>query len=160
MPGAAHADPTRADPASDPTPTVVVESVAAAQLAIEDVGSRELPRLLLTGELDVRSVPRLEAAVSRCCTRSRSARAITLDLRGLTFIDSSGLWTITAARRWCERQGYGFSLIPGPEPVHEVFEVTGLSDLLPFREAEKGEVKPSSPGASGAALVDRASGGA
>jgi anti-sigma B factor antagonist len=138
-------------------PTVVVESAAAAQLAIDDVGSRELPRLLLTGELDVCSVPSLEAAVSRCCTRP--ARAITLDLRGLTFIDSSGLWTITAARRWCERQGYGFSLIPGPKPVHEVFEVTGLSDLLPFREAEKGDVKRSSLGASGAARVDRASGG-
>jgi hypothetical protein len=38
--------------------------------------------------------------------------------------------------RWCERQGRGFSLLPGPEAVQQVFEVTGLVDVLPFRSAD------------------------
>ncbi len=88
--------------------------------------------LVLSGELDIRSIPTLEAAITHCY--AGGATAITLDLSGLSFIDSAGLWTITAARRWCERQGYGFSLIPGPEQVQQVFEVTGLSDVLPFRD--------------------------
>jgi anti-anti-sigma factor len=61
------------------------------------------------------------------------ATTITLDLGGLGFIDSAGLWTITSAKTWCDRRGYGFSLLPGPATVHHVFEVTGLSDVLPFR---------------------------
>jgi hypothetical protein len=39
--------------------------------------------------------------------------------------------------RWCERQGRGFSLLPGPEPVQQVFEVTGLIDVLPFRSPDE-----------------------
>jgi anti-sigma B factor antagonist len=87
--------------------------------------------LLLSGELDTSSVPALESAISRYCASGLTS--ITLDLSELTFIDSSGLWTILAAMRWCERQGRGFSIIPGSESVQQVFEVTGLSDVLPFR---------------------------
>ena len=101
----------------------------------EDKGEEGLCTLVLVGELDTRSVPTLEVAISRCC--AGGARAVTLDLSRLTFIDSSGLWTITSARRWCERQAYGFSLIPGPESVQRVFDITGLSDVLPFRREDE-----------------------
>jgi anti-anti-sigma factor len=93
----------------------------------DDATSRTLT---LTGELDTLSVPVLEAAIARYCTGE--PRALTLDLSQLTFIDSSGLWTILAAMRWCERQGRAFSVLPGSEAVQQVFEVTGLIDVLPF----------------------------
>jgi hypothetical protein len=35
-------------------------------------------------------------------------------------------------QKWCAREAIGFMLIPGPESVHQVFELTGLSDVLPF----------------------------
>jgi anti-sigma B factor antagonist len=130
--------PPRPYPAAMPDGTL--ESPPPTQLDVVDVGRDGLRRLVLTGALDTSSVPTLEDAISRCC--AGETRAITLDLSRLTFIDSSGLWTITSARRWCERQGYGFSLIPGPEPVQQVFELTGLSDLLPFRSDD---AIPSSP---------------
>jgi anti-sigma B factor antagonist len=134
-----------APPADSPatTPDVNLESPAPTQLEVVDVGRDGMRRLVLKGDLDTSSVPTLEDAISRCC--SGETRAITLDLSRLTFIDSSGLWTITSARRWCERQGYGFSLIPGPEPVQQVFELTGLSDLLPFR-SDDAKATGSSPG--------------
>jgi anti-anti-sigma factor len=89
--------------------------------------------LVLTGELDSDSISTLEAAISGCCTNGQSS--ITLDLSELAFIDSAGLWTITIARKWAESHGHAFWLIPGPEPVQYVFEVTGLSDVLPFKKS-------------------------
>ncbi|HWX95920.1 MAG TPA: STAS domain-containing protein [Solirubrobacteraceae bacterium] len=106
----------------------------SAGFGIVDVDSPTSHTLILTGELDTRAVPALEAAIARYC--SDGPRGLTLDLSQLEFIDSSGLWTILSAMRWCERQGRSFSLLPGPEPVQQVFEVTGLIDVLPFRSAE------------------------
>jgi anti-sigma B factor antagonist len=100
-------------------------------LSVQELEGAGSGTLLLSGELDAGSVPTLEAALVRCT--AMGATTITLDLAGLGFIDSAGLWTITSAKTWCDRRGYGFSLLPGPATVHHVFEVTGLSDVLPFR---------------------------
>ena len=88
---------------------------------------------MLSGDLDNDSVTMLERALARCA--GEGVTAITLDLSGLRFIDSAGLWMITSAKSWCDRRGRGFSLVAGPAPVHHVFELTGLSDVLPFRPA-------------------------
>src|SRR5664280_1300789 len=90
-------------------------------------GSRHTLRL--TGALDLNSLSEFEAAVSPLWPHST---AITLDLRELVFIDSSGLWGISAVAKWCARKPIEFSLIPGPRSVQSVFEMTGLSDILPF----------------------------
>lgn len=86
--------------------------------------------LVPIGALELNSVGVLEAALSRLWTKKPAA--VTLDLRRVTFIDSSGLWTITTLQKWCAREAIGFMLIPGPDSVQHVFELTGLSDVLPF----------------------------
>jgi anti-sigma B factor antagonist len=106
----------------------------AAGFTIEEADRGGVQTLVLTGELDARTAPALEAAIAERLTAGPGP--IALDLGPLNFIDSSGLWTILAAMRWCERQGRCFSLLPGPEPVQQVFEVTGLIDVLPFRGAD------------------------
>jgi anti-anti-sigma factor len=100
-----------------------------AELTVRNFGHDGRHTVSLTGALDLDSVGALEAAIHRI---SSSATAIALDLTGLTFIDSSGLWTITTLSKWCTRSGIVFSLIPGPTSVQEVFELTGLIDSLPF----------------------------
>ena len=99
------------------------------------------------------SVPTLEAALVRCA--AQGAMAITLDLGGLAFIDSAGLWIITSARSWCDRRGCGFSLVPGPASVHRVFELTGLSDVLPFRPSAAPETWPAADLPDESPLSDR-----
>jgi anti-sigma B factor antagonist len=103
---------------------------AGGSLAIELRREEGAVALLLSGELDGESGATLAPAVRRCC--EDGAGPITIDLRGVTFIDSSGLWAITVALRWCERRGRSVRLLRGPDEVHWVFEVTGLSDVLPF----------------------------
>lgn len=102
-------------------------------VSVEQTGTDRGCTLALSGELDGRSIVTLENALERCARGGASS--ITLDLRNLSFIDSAGLWTITTARTWCERRGHDFSLLPAAPPVQRIFEVTGLSDVLPFRAA-------------------------
>jgi anti-sigma B factor antagonist len=87
------------------------------------------------GELDLASVELLNAAVERAC--AERATSVTLDLRGLSFIDSTGLAAIVLAARVCETSGADFTLIPGSQSTQRLFEITGLLDALPFRGAEE-----------------------
>ncbi len=81
------------------------------------------------GELDGASAIDFEEALSDVIA---AGRPIVIDLRRLTFIDSSGLWAITLVHKTCKRRGISLCLLPGPEHVQNVFEITGLFDLLPF----------------------------
>jgi anti-sigma B factor antagonist len=87
--------------------------------------------LVLAGELDISTADRLQQAVARVCV-AKGPRALLIDLQRLVFIDSSGLAAMVYASRLCERHGCRLSVIRGPQPVHEVFELTGLDKLLPF----------------------------
>jgi anti-anti-sigma factor len=107
-----------------------MESSAGGIVEIEDLEREGAHTLRLTGELDMAGVPALEAAFRRIC--SDGTRSVTIDLRGLAFIDSTGLAAIVHVSGVCARQGYSFALVPGPPAVQRLFEVTGLDGVLPF----------------------------
>lgn len=108
----------------------MIEPLPPTGLDIEELEHDGRYRLLLTGELDIASVPSLEASVSRLCVDG--TRAITLDLSRLLFIDSTGLAAIVFAGKLCDKHGCQFSLVPGSSAVQRLFELTGLIDVLPF----------------------------
>lgn len=86
--------------------------------------------LVLTGELTRRSAHALEVEIEDLC--AKGVTAITLDLRQLTYIDSIGVAVISFRCGLCQRQGFGFSLVPGPRFVQRAFEQAGVLGLLPF----------------------------
>jgi anti-anti-sigma factor len=88
--------------------------------------------LVLTGEMDMASCPALGAALAHICTGETNA--VVLDLRKVTFLDSTGVKTIFDARNLSAQHGCEFSLIRGQASVQRVFEVCGLLDDLPFRD--------------------------
>jgi anti-anti-sigma factor len=94
--------------------------------------------LILTGELSRDCAHELEAEIERLCGDGVSD--ITLDLRGLTYIDSIGVAVIAYCCGLGERRGYELSLIAGADGVQRAFARAGLSELLPFRDGtrEKG----------------------
>jgi anti-anti-sigma factor len=113
------------------------------ELVVQHVERVGRQTLVLHGALSLDSVETLESALREI--RPEGTKAVTLDLRGLVFIDSSGLWAVTSTHKWCRQRRIRFSIIPGGEAVQRVFELTGLSDLLPF-ERDKGDGRPSSRG--------------
>jgi anti-sigma B factor antagonist len=84
------------------------------------------------GELDLSTVDVLTRAVGEAV--DDGAAAVTVDLRALTFIDSSGLrFLLTLAER-SRRDGFDLDLTPGPPSVMRLFELTRTQHVLPFRE--------------------------
>jgi anti-anti-sigma factor len=72
---------------------------------------------------------------------------LVLDLRGLCFIDSTGIRAILLAQELCAQCGSEFSLIPGHAHVQRVFEICGPFDHFSFRDDE-GPVDPDTSGAT------------
>jgi anti-anti-sigma factor len=107
-------------------------------LEIEERGGGGETALVLFGELGVATASRLQKTVARLCADGALHR-LTIDLRGLDFIDSTGLAAIVFAGRLCERCGGELALIRGQDTVQQVFALTGLLDELPFRGAEEAE---------------------
>jgi anti-sigma B factor antagonist len=85
-------------------------------------------RLALTGELDISSVPQVEEALSRI--EVRKPGLILIDLRGLEFMDSTGLRTVLTADARAREQGRRLAVVRGPRPVDRIFSVTRLDERL------------------------------
>ena len=90
------------------------------------------------GELDLSGATVLEAELERLA-EDPELGAIVLDMRGLEFMDSSGLRLVVVADMRAREAGRRFSLIRGDETVHRVFEITRMSDRLDFVAAEEVE---------------------
>jgi anti-anti-sigma factor len=94
------------------------------------------------GELDVAGTPELDDAVA-AVVEEPGVRGVVIDLSGLEFLDSSGLRAIVLAHRHVEDCGLRFALVRGGEPVHRVFDITRMTDRLPW-VASPGELIPDS----------------
>ena len=84
--------------------------------------------LRLDGELDLASVPTLERAVQDA-TFERTAE-IVLDLRGLEFIDSTGLRAILLQDKRSTERGQTFALVRGSEQVQRLLDMTHVEEHL------------------------------
>ena len=86
-----------------------------------------------TGELDLSGATVLEAELDRLAADPELGTVV-LDLRGLEFMDSSGLRLIVLADMQAREAGRRFALVRGGDTVHRVFEITRMSDRLEFVE--------------------------
>jgi anti-sigma B factor antagonist len=84
-----------------------------------------------TGELDLSGAAVLETELERLDADPELATVV-LDLRGLEFMDSSGLRLVVQADMHARDAGRRFALVKGPETVHRVFEITRMSERLDF----------------------------
>src|SRR5690349_20698215 len=89
-----------------------------------------LARVRAIGELDLGTVPILEAEVASL--REAGFRRLILDLSRLDFIDSTGLRCILDCDGQARRNGFSFALVRGPDAVQRLFELTETSTRLPF----------------------------
>jgi anti-sigma B factor antagonist len=85
-------------------------------------------RVVLVGELDIATTPAAEAELR--AQENQGAQVIILDLRGLTFMDSTGLRLLVAADSRAREAGHRLAIVRGPDAVHRVLEITGLDAKL------------------------------
>jgi anti-anti-sigma factor len=115
-----------------------IGSAAAFELArpqpfTVDVQRRDdLAIVLPHGELDHATVETLRAALDGV----EIAEGLLLDLRGLSFIDSSGLHLLVALDARARRDGFRLTLVAPAAPVDRAIQVSGLDHALPFVAAD------------------------
>ena len=84
--------------------------------------------IVLTGALTHRTAHELEVEIEQRC--ADGVTAITLDLRELTYIDSSGVAVIAFRSRLCKRRGYEFAVVAGSPMMRRAFAQAGVGSLL------------------------------
>ena len=89
--------------------------------------------LALAGELDLVSSPALRHALDDAA--GSDAELIIVDLRGLEFMDSTGLHALVNAQQQMEELGRRFALVRGGQNVQRLFELTGVTDGLTIVES-------------------------
>jgi anti-sigma B factor antagonist len=102
---------------------------AAGFTCVSHEDGRGTSTIVISGELDAATVTRAERELDRAEGRST---AIVLDLRRMTFIDSSGLQLIGDADARIRAAGGRLVLIRPPKHVDRVFQITRMSYDLEF----------------------------
>jgi anti-sigma B factor antagonist len=102
-------------------------------LGIDLAEGSEGPLIALRGELDIASAPDLARAIE--AELDASERPVTVDLRGLEFIDSSGLRVLIAADASARERGRKLVIVRGIPRVHRTFEVTRVDEHLTMVDA-------------------------
>jgi anti-anti-sigma factor len=100
--------------------------------------------IALTGELDLSGAAPLDEEIDRLAG-AEGVRRVVLDLRGLEFMDSSGLRLVALAERRLGAADRELVLVRGPEAVQRVFAITRMDDHLTFVD------EPGTPDGDGAA---------
>jgi anti-anti-sigma factor len=96
---------------------------------------RDVTRISPSGEVDIGTVGRIREQLDNAT--ASGARRVVLDLRAVTFLDSSGLHLVLEADAASRAQGWEFKLIGGPAHVQRIFDLTGARARLPFLTASE-----------------------
>ena len=99
-------------------------------VSVTDYG--DAARVTARGELDVDTAPRLHAALSEV---EAPGRHVTVDLRALTFIDSSGINLLTDHAARAGPEHFTLSIFPPGPPAARALDVAGVRDVLPLVDA-------------------------
>lgn len=99
-------------------------------LRVDRHGSTAILRV--SGEFDMVGAERVDACVDELARTSLDA--VVIDLRGVTFLDSTGLRSLIRARAKGTDAEWSLKLVRGAEPVHRVLTLTRMDEHFEFVE--------------------------
>ncbi len=99
-----------------------------------DVTTSERPGSTLVeveGEIDLSTAPQLQRAL---LASAEGSPEVVVDLRGVTFIDSTGVGVLFRVSKQVAAAGGEVRLVCGPGAVRRVLKVSGLDRLVPVAD--------------------------
>ncbi|MEA2448643.1 MAG: hypothetical protein QOG63_575 [Thermoleophilaceae bacterium] len=96
----------------------------------------------LRGDFDILGLEPFRIEIERA--RAMAEAAVVVDLRGLEFIDSSGLRAVLDGHSTLAARGLDVTFLRPPERLWRVFSVTGADRLLPFDDVHAAAVDAAS----------------
>jgi anti-sigma B factor antagonist len=103
------------------------------KLTIDKRSVDAAPVLSLRGDLDMAGVAEFELMLSH--TEASCPEVILIDLRRVSFLDSSGLRVLLGADARAKAASRKLLLVRGPDVVHRVFEIALLDRRFTFVDA-------------------------
>jgi anti-sigma B factor antagonist len=97
-------------------------------LAVSTEDRDGLVHLALQGELDLSTVGKVQEELRR--VEASAPPVVVLDLKKLTFLDSTGLRCLVTADERAREAGRRVVIVRGPDPVQRVFSITRLEERL------------------------------
>lgn len=97
------------------------------------ISTDHIPRVAvvsISGELDISAAADVERKIR--ALEDRQVPVLVVDLRQVSFLDSSGLRLLVALDAHARAQGRRLLLVRGSEQVHRVFQITRLEHQLEF----------------------------
>jgi len=87
-------------------------------------------RVVAAGELDLSTAPLLEAAL--IAAEATAATEITVDIDGVSFIDSTGLRALIEAQLRSRQDSNRLRLTRGSPQARRLFALAAVDEILPF----------------------------
>jgi anti-anti-sigma factor len=103
------------------------------QFAVEVRKDAATAVVAVRGELDLASGPELEAELDRIS--APETQLLVVDLRGLDFMDSTGLSILVRAHQRLAAEGCEMGLVRGSQQVQRLLDLTGVAERLRLVDA-------------------------
>lgn len=102
-------------------------SLPGPDFECEVVDSGDDAIVRLRGELDLATTPEVEEVLRKLAAEKRQ---VTFDLRGLDFMDSTGLRLTIEINNLARQDDFHFVVVRGNKLIHRLFEMSGVEDHL------------------------------
>lgn len=117
-----------------------VSMIAQGPLAVRETNEGRIHRLTPIGELDIATAPMLESAFDAAFS-DVAAEMIVVDLRELSFIDSSGIHLLLRMNGACAGVDR-LRMINGSRAVERMLDLTGVRARLPIISGDRDPLAP------------------
>ena len=125
--------------------TAILEPTPSDLVTVEVSGTAPQFRVTASGEIDSSSAPVLRQHLESLLGQQPSE--ITIDLGGVTFLDSAGLCVLAAAHRRASGNDVRLRVLASSRAVVRPLQITGLWNLLNVEQVES--AAPSIPAQQG-----------
>jgi anti-sigma B factor antagonist len=99
-------------------------------LTVEVSRHRRTALIALRGELDLVTVSKVAEVVDELAPETDGLRHIVLDLRGLTFIDLTGLRELLRQNEFARANRHNLAIVRGTRAIDRVLKLTNTAELL------------------------------
>ena len=106
------------------------EQIAATQLGVKTRSPRRTALVALNGELDLASISQLTDVLDGLEPRPDGLRHIVLDLRGLTFMDSTGVHALLDQSEYARVNRHNLAVVRGTDAIQRLLELTKVDEVL------------------------------
>jgi anti-sigma B factor antagonist len=116
--------------------TAIIEPMPSDLVSLAVSGTAPALRLTAAGEIDSSSAPLLRKHLD--AVLDGDVHELTVDLDGVTFLDSAGLCVLAAAHRRAVTTGVRLRVLASSRAVIRPLQITGLWNLLGAEQVEPG----------------------